>query len=50
VVLLVPALRTLFKLVPLAGGQWLIILGLCFVMLLVTEIQKWSARRHEDEI
>jgi Ca2+-transporting ATPase len=48
VVLLIPAMRTLFKLVALTGGQWLIIMGLCLVMLVVTEIQKATARaRHE---
>jgi Ca2+-transporting ATPase len=49
VVLLLPPMRTLFKLVALTGGQWLVVLGLCLVMLLVTEVQKWNARRrHED--
>jgi Ca2+-transporting ATPase len=49
VVLLLPPMRTLFKLVALTGGHWLVILGLCLVMLLVTEVQKWNARRrHED--
>ena len=48
VVLLIPALRSLFKLVALTDGQWLIIIGLCLVMLAVTEIQKWSARRRHE--
>jgi Ca2+-transporting ATPase len=48
VVLFIPALRALFKLTVLSGGQWLTILGLCLIMLVVTEIQKWIARlRHE---
>ena len=48
VVLFIPALRSLFKLAVLTGGQWLTIIGLCLIMLIVTEIQKWIARvRHE---
>jgi Ca2+-transporting ATPase len=47
-VLFIPALRALFKLTVLSGGQWLTILGLCLVMLIVTEIQKRNARRLHD--
>ncbi len=48
VVLVVPPLQALFKLTALSGVQWLSILGLCLVMLLVTELQKLAARlRHE---
>lgn len=48
VVLFVPFLRTAFELVLLSPIQWLEILGLCLVMLLVTELQKWTARRRHE--
>ena len=48
IVVFVPPLRALFGLVWLSGRQWLVILGLCLVMLMVTEVQKFIARmRHE---
>ncbi|MGN0968027.1 MAG: cation transporting ATPase C-terminal domain-containing protein, partial [Oscillospiraceae bacterium] len=48
VVLILPPLRLAFGLAVIPAVQWLEILGLCAVMLLVTEIQKWVARaRHE---
>lgn len=48
VVLVIPPLRALFKLTVLTAGQWGILLGLCLIMLLITELQKWAARlRHE---
>ena len=48
VVLLLPPLRAAFGLAWVPAAQWLEILGLCVIMLLVTELQKWVARlRHE---
>ncbi|NLF34466.1 MAG: cation-translocating P-type ATPase, partial [Clostridiales bacterium] len=47
-VLFIPPLRSAFDLVLIPGPQWLEILGMCFIMLLFTELQKWVARkRHE---
>ncbi len=49
VVLFIPPLRLAFGLAVIPVGQWLEILLLCAAMLLVTEVQKWSARvRHEE--
>ncbi|MGM9608225.1 MAG: cation-translocating P-type ATPase [Oscillospiraceae bacterium] len=49
IVLFIPPLRLAFGLAVIPAVQWLEILGLCAIMLLVTEIQKWVARlRHED--
>ena len=39
---------TIFELTLLTPVQWAIILGLCLVMLLVTEFQKWNARRRNE--
>ena len=49
VVLAIPALRTAFRLVVPTPIQWLEILGLCLLMLLITEIQKWIARRRNED-
>ena len=49
IVMIIPAVRNLFGLVPLDAVQWLTILGLCLVMLGFIEIQKWIARlRHNN--
>ncbi len=48
VVLAIPALRTAFQVVIPTPIQWLQILGLCLLMLLITEIQKWVARRRNE--
>ena len=44
-VLLIPALQALFKLAPLAGSQWWIVVGLSFGVLLLSEIYKAITRR-----
>lgn len=48
VVLLVPPLRTLFSLAVIPAASWLEILGLCFAMLLFTELQKVLARVRKE--
>ncbi len=48
VVMLVPGLRAIFRLDPIPAAQWLEIAGLCFAMLLFTELQKWIARRRHE--
>lgn len=48
VVLLLPFLRAAFGLVALPLIRWLEIGLLCLIMLLVTEVQKWSARRRHE--
>ena len=47
-VLVVPFLRTAFGLVLPGVSQWLEVLGLCLVMLAVTEVQKAIARRRKE--
>ena len=47
IVIIVPALRELFGLTVLTTTQWLIILGMCVVMLMIIEVQKWAARSLE---
>ncbi len=48
IVLLVPPLRAAFGLVLPSPLNWLEIVGLCLVMLAVTELQKWTARRRHE--
>ncbi len=48
VVLLVPALRSVFSLVPIPAASWLEILGLCVAMLIFTELQKVLARVRKE--
>ena len=44
VVILVPFLRNLFDLAVLTGTQWLMVLGLCLIVLCFIEIQKWITK------
>ncbi|MDD4715779.1 MAG: cation-translocating P-type ATPase, partial [Oscillospiraceae bacterium] len=48
VVVFVPPLRTLFSLGVIPVLQWLEIAGLCILMLLFTELQKWIARLRKE--
>ena len=48
VVLFVPPLRVAFDLVMIPAAQWAEILGMCLIMLLFTELQKWTARRRHE--
>lgn len=47
-VLVVTPLRIAFQLVLPTPIQWLQVLGLCLIMLLVTELQKWAARKRNE--
>ncbi|MPM49255.1 Calcium-transporting ATPase 1 [bioreactor metagenome] len=47
-VVFIPPMRALFGLTLIPGAQWLEILGMCVVMLLFTEFQKWIARLRRE--
>jgi Ca2+-transporting ATPase len=48
IVIFIPPLRTIFGLGIIPPALWLVVLGLCVLMLMTTELQKWIARRRKE--
>ncbi|MBP1736618.1 MAG: ATPase, P-type (transporting), superfamily, subfamily [Oscillospiraceae bacterium] len=50
IVIVIPQLRSLFGLGSIPPVMWLAVLGLCLLMLLATELQKWVENRNRKTL